>query len=219
MAPTRSVNSRKGHTIMATSKGPLYSETAKGTIGEALIFSTGNGFQRVQAKKLRYPKVKHRYFDNQTFIAWSGYLIRKWPEIIESVYKPLAAQAGLTVQAYLMLRLKACNRLQKGFIFPTNSNGSAPTSGSLGFNHYFTLNRLTVATRNNLPAGYDSWIVTMGNNSVNSLNRTQLGGYVSDGVWTTQGWITGKRYYISTLAIDNTRGLVLTNAFWRLMAT
>lgn len=204
---------------MATSKGPLYSEKAEGTIGEALVFSTGNGFQRVQAKKLKYPKVKHRYFDNQTFVAWSGYLITKWPGIIQSVYKPLAAQAKMTVQAYLMMRLKACNRLQKGFIFPTNAYGSSPISGSFGWDQYFTPKRLTVCTRNNLPAGYDGWIVTMGNTSANSLNRTQLGGYVNGGVWSTQGWITGRRYYISTLAIDNTRGLVRTNAVWKLMAT
>jgi hypothetical protein len=204
---------------MATAKGPLYSETAQGTIEETLVFSTGNGFQRVQAKKLKYPKVKHRYFDNQTFVAWSGYLIRKWPEIIESVYKPLAEQARIPVQAYLMLRLKSCNRQQKGFIFPTNTYGSTPTSGSFGWDYYFTPKRLTVSTRNNLPAGYDAWIVTMGNNSANSLNRTQLAGYVSAGVWTTQGWITGRTYYISTLAIDNTRGLVRTNTVWRLMRT
>ena len=191
---------------MASTRGPLFSDQAQGTIGDTLIYSTSNGFHRVTAKKLKYPQIKHRYFDNQTLIQWAAGCINQYPAQMETIYKPLAAAAGLTLQAFMMVRLKACLKVQTNLNLPTNTNGTPVGTVSARCTVIKTKTKIIVCPPAFPGTGYDGWIITFSNSSVNYLNRTQVAGYTSGGTWSTTEWWPNSSFRISALALKSQTG-------------
>jgi hypothetical protein len=204
---------------MATIKGPLYSETAAGTIGETLVFSTGNGFQRVQAKKLKYNQIKHRYFDNQTLIQWSAGLIKQYPTQIATIYKPLATAAGLPVQAFMVKRLRYCLRNQLTLRLPTNTLGTNVGSGAWLPKVIKTKTRIIVCPPAFPAAGYDGWIITMVQSTTNALNRTQVSGYTTGGTWSTTEWWPFTTFRLSFILLNSQTGTHQTNRLYATITT
>lgn len=204
---------------MATAKGPLYSETAQGTIGKTLIFSTANGFQRVQAKKIRYQKIKHRYFDNQTLIQWSSGLIKQYPTQIATIYKPLADAAGLPIQAFMVERLRYCLRNQLTLRLPTNTLGTNVGSGAWLPKVIKTKTRIIVCPPAFPAAGYDGWIITMVQSTTNALNRTQVSGYTTGGTWSTTEWWPFTTFRLSFILLNSQTGTHQTNRLYATITT
>ena len=204
---------------MATAKGPLYSETAEGTIGETLVFSTGNGFKRVQAKRLKYNQIRHRYFDNQLLIQWAAGLIRQYPAQIASVYKPLAIAAGLPVQAYMVERLRYCLKNQLPLKLPDNTIGTNIGTGSWSAKVLLTKTRLIVCPPTFPTSDYDGWIITLNNSTINALNRVQVAGYSTGGTWSTTEWWKGFTFRVSVLALKSQIGTVQGNRIYTTIVT
>ena len=196
---------------MATVKSPLYSNEAQGTIGNSLVFSTSNGFQRVTAKKLKYNQIKHRYFDNQTLIQWSAGLTKQYPSQIQTIYKPLAMAAGIPVQAYLVTRLRECMRVNMGLKLPTNTVGTQQGTG--GYRPAVIKTGKTIIVRPPaLPSGgWDGWIVTMFQSTLNALNRTYVSGYTSGDTWSTTEWWPGQVFRVSLILLNSQTGQHRTN--------
>ena len=219
MVATRPINSRKGHSIMATTKGPLFSEQAEGTIGETLRYSLPNGFQRVQAKKLKYNQISHRYFDNQFLIQWAAGLTRQYPAQIASIYKPLAITAGLPVQAFLRNRLKQCLQLTLPLKLPDNTVGTNIGTGSWPAKVLLTKTRLIVCPPAFPSGDYDGWVITINTSTVNALNRVQVAGYSSGGTWSTTEWWKGFQFRVSVLAMKSQIGTVQGNRIYTIIST
>jgi hypothetical protein len=204
---------------MATTKGPLYSEQAHGTIGETLVFSRSNGYQRVTAKKLKYPRIKHRYFEYQTLIQWAAAYLIQYPSQMETIYKPLAAAAGLPLQAYMVNRLKECLRVQTSLKLPTNTLGSYLGTVSSRFTVIKTKTRIIVSSPPFPGPDYDGWIITFSNSTANYLNRTQVAGYTNGGTWFTEEWWPGIQYRVSGLAIKSQAGTWQGNRTYTTIST
>jgi hypothetical protein len=204
---------------MATAKGPLFSEQAQGTIGDTLVYSTSNDFQRVTAKKLKYKQIKHRYFDNQTLIQWAAGCINQYPQQMESIYKPLAAAAGLPLQAFMMKRLKECLKVQTSLKLPTNTLGTYLGTVAARCTVIKTKTKIIVATPPYPSISIDGWIITFSNSTVNYLNRTQVAGYTERGTWSTTEWWPNALFRISAIAIDSQNGTWQGNRFYTTVST
>ena len=219
MVKTRPINSRKGNPIMATAKGPMFSDQVEGTIGSVLKFSVPNGFQRVQAKKLKYNQISHRYFDNQFLIQWAAGLTRQYPSQIESVYKPLAIAANLPVQAFLRNRLKQCLQLTLPLKLPDNTVGTNIGTGSWSAKVLLTKTRLRVCPPAFPSSDYDGWVITINTSTINALNRVQVAGYSSGGTWSTTEWSKGFTFRVSILAMKSQLGTVQGNRIYTTITT
>jgi len=204
---------------MATTRGPLFSEQAQGTIGDTIVYSTSNGFNRVTAKKLKYPQIKHRYFDNQFLIQWAAGLSRQYPTQIKTIYEPLAIAAKLPVQAYLRNRLKQCLQLTLPLKLPDNTVGTNIGTGSWAAKILLTKTRLIVSPPAFPTSDYDGWIITINTSTVNALNRVQVAGYSSGGTWSTTEWTKGFTFRVSILAMKSQIGTVQGNRLYTTIIT
>ena len=204
---------------MATAKGPLFSEQAQGTIGTTLVYSSSNGFQRVTAKKLKYKKIKHRYFDNQTLIQWAAGCINQYPNQMQTIYKPLASAANLPLQAYMVERLRACLKVQNSLKLPTNTNGLYIGTVAARCTVIKTKTKIIVCPPPYPGINIDGWIITFSNSTVNYLNRTQVAGYTQRGTWSTTEWWPNTQFRISAIAIDSQNGTWQGNRFYTTIST